>query len=93
MSEHTKKLYTCQCHAEAVTLEFNPEEQEVFITGWQMSPGVGAMSFKERIRWAWAILKTGKPFNDHIILNYDTARQISNDIYHATRRKSNGKHQ
>lgn len=87
MQENIKKLYTCQCHSEAITLEFNPEDKEVYLTGWQMSPGVGVMSFYNRLRWIWHILTKGYPFNDHIILSYDIARQVSNDIYRATKHK------
>ncbi len=87
MQNNIKKLYTCQCHSEAVTIEVNHEDQEVYVTGWQMSPGVGTMSLKERLRWAWHIITRGFPFNDHIILSFDTARQISTDLYHQLKRR------
>jgi hypothetical protein len=75
-----QKLYTCECSASGVTVSYDDEAPEVFITGWMMSPGEGKMSFRERLRWCWHLLRTGKPFNDHLILNFETARQMSFDI-------------
>lgn len=98
MTEITK-LYTCECHTEGISVSVDDETMEVFLTGWQMSPGEGKMSLKEKIRWCWYIIRKGKPFNDHNILSFETARSLAFDILKQTaeisekkaKEKSNGK--
>ena len=74
----TTKIYRCECHTEGWS--FSIEDGEVYLTGWQMKPGSGSLSVRNKLRWCWRIIRTGKPFNDHVILSTETAGEFVKDL-------------
>lgn len=68
----------CDCGACNV-IEFNSDiELETFnIAIWNpLHSGNRPMSKKERIRWCEHVMKTGKPWADHTIVNQKDAQRI-----------------
>lgn len=74
MEEPKSELYLCACGGEGITLQ-KWDNDEVYLAIWNQgyrSP----LSLKEKIRWMWHILVTGKPWADEIILDNKIASQL-----------------
>ncbi len=67
----------CDCQSHAIQFEYEEESQSIEITIWQRNQPQSPFSFKERIRWCWNVLLTGKPWGDRVILSQDKADQIT----------------
>ena len=53
-------------------LEIQNDKEETdgqfYLAMWELGY-LRPMSFKERLRWAWRIIKSGNPWTDHLILD------------------------
>jgi len=65
----------CSCHALEVDTTFRKLENEIYFTSWEHS-GTRPFSFREKLRWCFHILKTGRPWSDHIILNESQVKEL-----------------
>jgi hypothetical protein len=86
-----KKFYECDCHTEGLMISYEYEEDGLpcidiafFQHGLDASK---QLSFFERLRWCWHILKKGIPFRDMIILNQRTARELGEDLLKFSKKK------
>jgi len=74
------KFIECECGAEGVLVTHwthDTMDREVYLTMY--SSGTyrdDSLSFSERIRHAWNIMKTGHPFTDSLILTEKTAKEL-----------------
>jgi len=66
----------CECCSEALEIEYDSEMDQIELSMWYYSMCNGTLSWKERIRWCYHILKTGNPWCDHIILNHKKMNDI-----------------
>lgn len=71
----------CDCHHEIVVVssdqDFN-DEPDVFLSIYELgSHRNHALSFWHRIRYAWRILTTGRPYVDQIVLRTDSATKLA----------------
>jgi hypothetical protein len=77
MEEKCKsEIYLCACHGEGIKVE-KWDDNEIYIAFW--SQGLYSkypMTFKERLRWIWAILTTGRVWADEVILTESTAELL-----------------
>jgi len=85
------KIYECECHGEGLVLsqvecdsnKKNPENHPIFIYLAFISQGFRSsfpLNFRQKIRWCWNIIKTGKPFVDMVILNKNNAQNLASDL-------------
>ena len=67
----------CDCGGCSI-LEFNfdEEDKQFYVAMWVSHPGTQKLSKKERIRWCEHIMKTGKPWTDHTIVNKLDAQRL-----------------
>jgi hypothetical protein len=82
--EKEQLMLKCACDNHALELKHDNEYGGIEITIWDRSPKVYPFSFKERLRWCWHILKTGKPWADYYILQPSDIPKVTtylNDIY------------
>jgi len=74
-----QKLYRCECFTCGLLLTEDEDSGGVYMSFWKYgSPN--PMGLLERLRRAWNIVKTGRYFDDQIILNEATARELCNDM-------------
>jgi hypothetical protein len=65
-----------KCLCSAHLLEIQKDESEFNFSIWRLG-GESPFGFKERLRWAWHILKTGKPWADSVMVCEDDAAKIA----------------
>jgi len=72
------EIYLCACHGEGIKIE-KWDDNEIYMSYWRCGlEGKYPMSFKERLRWIWAILTTGRVWADEIIITKPTAELLGN---------------
>jgi len=82
MENSNREFFNCSCFTEGLILEHFDEEfsdsseREIYIATWNYGKQSGEMSWKNRFRWCWNILKTGLPWTDMCILHRDEARRL-----------------
>lgn len=79
-----RKFYECDCHGEGIMMSYENDYDGIpsidiafFNHGLKDSR---ELSFKERIRWCWHILKNGLPFTDMVMINQKEARKLAKDL-------------
>lgn len=83
----------CSCQSHAINLagpeleieKGEPLDNEWYLSVWYYGRQTKVMSWKERIRWIWRILRTGNPWADEIILNYPEMIQLKDYIEKETK--------
>lgn len=81
MHDTNSLFLKCQCQSEAVEIEYDDIDKCYNISIWKLGLYRCSMTFKERIRWCWHILTTGKPWSDFIMLSPEQMKQLT-DFYH-----------
>ena len=72
----------CQCQSKAIEIQYDKEDTDgdYYVSLWKLGGYRSPMSFKERLRWAWHILKTGTPWADEVILNSEQMDELQSFI-------------
>lgn len=66
----------CDCGCNVFELEYIPEEDQFYAAVWDNGHTNKPLSKKERIRWCEHVMKTGKPWADHTIVNKRDAHRL-----------------
>ncbi len=69
----------CQCYGSMLECQYDEEFKDCNITIWQRGRN-GVLSWQNRIRWIWEIIKTGNPWGDDIMLTKEDALKLANYI-------------
>lgn len=85
----TINYFECGCSSEILRIEHVENDKFFELTFWKMARSPKIMTWKERIRWCWYILRNGTPFNDFFILSYDNAKALSKFLTTKSKEKSN----
>ena len=75
-------MVKCACHGEAIEVTYWPNEDspdEIWFSIWDQGFS-RPLCWREKIRWCWNILRTGKPWTDNIIVNPEQAKQVADFI-------------
>lgn len=59
---------------------WNDEDKSVDFSMWYYGKFNWPMTFWEKLRWCWHILRKGKPYTDCLVLDYPTAEELAKDI-------------
>ncbi len=87
----TIKVFPCDCFGEglSISIEDDPFYEDIEggpymnIAFWGYRPYAdNRLSWKQRLRWAWRVFRTGNPWCDMVILNGATAKRFANHIYY-----------
>lgn len=80
--DNTLKIFKCGCGGEGIVIDNAYEENSIDFALWTngLFGGYYPMTWKQRFRWCWHILKTGKVWTDAIILEKETAKALANEI-------------
>ena len=76
---NTEKLFVCSCGVEALSIEYEPEFKELFLSVWNLGKQ-RPLSIRDRFRYCWQILFKGEPFSDQIILDKETAKALKEEL-------------
>lgn len=80
MSKKKTKFIECECASEGLLITHWPHDtmdRSIYLTMYSAGTySNDALSFRERLRHAWNIMKTGHPFTDSLILNESTAKEL-----------------
>lgn len=80
MKDSESIFVKCACGCSLLELNYDnwcdDIEKQFYIALWESHPGSRPMSKKERIRWCEEVMKTGKPWADHTIVNIEDAQRI-----------------
>ncbi len=84
-----KKYYACDCASEIILLSNDKKDKYINFAIFSYGKYYNdILSFKERLRYIWNILRTGKPYKDEIILNYSTAKELGKDLLKLTKEET-----
>lgn len=79
-SHPTRHFFNCSCSSEGLIFEYDPEYKEANVALWHYGSCDGKLSWKERLRWCWNILRSGLPWTDAISMNPQEARHFAETI-------------
>ncbi len=72
----------CDCHSHGLVVERFDDEEEVYIALFERGLNGRKLSFIERIKWCWQILRYGNPWNDLIVLNKEKQKELAEFLNH-----------
>jgi hypothetical protein len=78
--EKKSKFIECECGGEGMLVTHytnDIHDKEVYLS--MFSIGIytdGRLTFRERLRHAWHVMKTGKPFDDSLILSEKDTKEL-----------------
>jgi len=79
------KIYKCGCHSEGLTIETWSDDKMVILNIWTMGyNNVGQMTWMERFKEIWRVLTQGRSHLGEVILDYQTAHELAEDIKRET---------
>lgn len=71
----------CSCGSELITLEKWDDEAEIYLSIWERGYKDNTkLSWRERLRWCYRILRTGNAFGDQIVLNTESSEKLIQSI-------------
>jgi hypothetical protein len=76
MKEPDSKFLICDCYQHGLLVEKYPHDEEVCLSIFERGLEGRILSFSERLRWCWQILRYGRPWSDFIILNTENQKQL-----------------
>ena len=70
--------FSCKCSSEGILLTkfVDDKDKEIYMAIYTLGQFNSKPTFIERIKYGWYHLKTGKKYEDQIILTYDKAQEI-----------------
>lgn len=74
-----QEFVICDCGTHAVQVSvFKPEnhEESVYLSFWESGHAIG-ISWRNRIRCIWHIIRTGTPWEDDVVLSREEATRLS----------------
>lgn len=85
----TDKFFVCECRGEGILLTKFEDgfDREIYLTVFTQGSYCKAPSFWKRLKFCWWHLRTGKYYDDEIILSFSKAREIAEWISDNTKQK------
>lgn len=73
-----EKFFLCNCNAEALLLTrfVDGDCKEIYLSIYTVGQFNKKPNFWERLKYCWHHLKTGKIYEDQIVLDFEKAQQI-----------------
>ena len=76
-----KKLYSCDCYAEGLTVTYWKDDKTVIVDLWVAGENnVSSMTWVDRFKEIWRILTQGKRHIAEVLLDYKTAHELAEDL-------------
>jgi len=78
-----EKFIKCDCHSEGLNIEYDQSGEYFYLSFWKMGINPSRLSWSQKLRYIWHLLFTGQAWGEEIILNKESANQVSAFIdYH-----------
>ena len=79
LPEIIKCFFLCECSGEGILLTrfVNNDEKEIYLSIYTVGQFNSKPSIWNRIKYCWYHLKTGKKYEDQIILSFKKAQELS----------------
>lgn len=74
-SERKQKFIQCNCFSEGILIT-KEEDNQVWFAIFSYGQHISKPSFIQRLKYCWFHLKTGKIYEDEIILSDDNAKEL-----------------
>lgn len=72
----TERLVTCECHVEGIHLTRFKDDPDLYLSMWEARYYNGKPDWRTRLRHIWRIIRTGRPFDDELVLGPEATRQV-----------------
>jgi len=72
-------MFICSCGSEGITIEKFSDEDELYLSVWERGFSY-PMTWIQRLKHIWQILRNGKLYGDQLVLSPDTARALANKL-------------
>lgn len=92
--EYFEKFYQCSCGSEGIMMSYEQEKEGVpYVDLAYFQEGFASrkLSFFQKLRWCYHILKTGQPWHDMVLLNQNTAKRLGLDLVKFSEKKFEGR--
>lgn len=76
MSQQIEEFIICSCSTEGLYLVKYKGEQELYLSIFNRGLNPKKLTLWNKLRYIWNIIKTGKPFNDEMILNTESIKKL-----------------
>jgi hypothetical protein len=71
------KFIRCSCGSEAIVLDKYGDENYIDLSIWENGCNAdNRLSWYQRFRWCWKIIKSGRPFGDQITLDFKSVEDM-----------------
>jgi len=70
------EFFRCDCTQHALEFDYDIEDKTLYVSVWELSVTNPILSWRERIRWVWQIVRTGKPWADHVCLDSEKVERM-----------------
>ena len=80
------EIFKCDCVTEGILIRWDegfPDCEDsagLELAFWQMGHDYGSIDWRYRLRHAWRILKTGRPYLDMVMMNSNMAKVFAERI-------------
>lgn len=68
----------CHCGAEIIHCDRDPEDGLIYFGIFKYLYWGGKLSWKQRFRYCWHVIRTGEAFKDEIVLDQQGADELAN---------------
>jgi hypothetical protein len=73
-------LIACQCKSEVISFISFPEDGDVYVSLYSHYYTNNNLNLKQRLKYVWHVLKTGKAHTDQIVLSKENTKTIADWI-------------
>jgi hypothetical protein len=74
----------CACGSEGLHLYKFKEDDELYISVWEMGYSKdNRLTWKQRLRYIWRIIREGRPYGDQIVLNREGRSKLIHALVEA----------
>lgn len=67
----------CKCSGEGMSVEHDPEDDTYYFAYWKSGFNPTDMDWRERLRYCWHVLRTGKAYTDELILSAEDVEELT----------------
>jgi len=74
------EIIKCDCMTHGFTVAADEELGVVYLACWSYGQAGSSLSLKDRLLWAWKVLRTGIPFDDEMVLTPEGASTLARTL-------------
>lgn len=76
-----ERFIRCECHIEGLRLtRFEDDDEDLYVAMWEDRHYGGRVPWRQRWRHIWRVIRTGRPYEDEVVLNRQAAQDVARFI-------------